>query len=85
MTALPFSEQLAELIEGYEDDVIFHSRQSEYAMGVFKQLEAELTMLMPTVTAQEKQENAEQLERLKELRRQAHKLLFIEGDLPSNY
>lgn len=85
MTALPFSEQLAELIEGYEDDVIFHSRQSEYALGVFKQLEAELTALMPTISRAEKLAHAEQIDELNELRRRSHKLLFIEGDLAANY
>ena len=77
-TALPFVTRLAEIIEGYEDDVIFHARQRAYAIEVFKQLEVEVTVLMPTVSAQEKAENAEELAQLKDLRRRAHKLLFIE-------
>lgn len=85
MSALPFAQRLEELIEGYEDDVLLYSRYRDHAMHVFKQLEAELTMLMPTISHAEKLAHAEQIAELNELRRRSHKVLFIEGDLAANY
>lgn len=79
MTApLPFSEQLGELIEMFEDDVIFNSRRRDYALSVQSDLEAWYINLIGQSTKAEREACRPALNEIAELRRRAYKLLYTE-------